>query len=56
MDNKRLNIFHSLHNSSVERFQKAEAGCLIVSEIVPRSCPGPDLRVNVCFTKFLEYS
>ena len=27
---------------------------LIVSEIVPRLCPGPDSRVNVCFTKFLE--
>ena len=35
-------------------FDISEAGFLIVSEIVPRSCPGPDSRVNVYLTSFLE--
>ena len=36
------------------RPKKSEVGFLIVSEIVPRSCSGPDPRVNAYCTHFLE--
>ena len=42
------------HRGKDFSFSSSEAGFLILSQIMPRSCPGPDPRVPKCiFYKFL---